>query len=81
MSILDQMKIVDKIYPSDANFILVKFKDVKLVNKTLISNGIITRDRSKDVKDTLRITIGNPGENEKLLTNLTKIEDEKSIVY
>ena len=65
---------VQKIYPSDANFILVKIVDAKKVYDYLAVNGIIVRDRSKIVlcDDCLRITIGTPDENSKLIDALKK---------
>lgn len=63
---------VQKIYPSDANFILVKVVDAKKVYDYLAKKGIIVRDRSKVVlcDDCLRITIGTPDENSKLVDAL-----------
>lgn len=63
---------VQKINPSDANFILVKIVDAKKVYDYLAAKGIIVRDRSKVVlcDDCLRITIGTPDENSKLVDAL-----------
>lgn len=63
---------VQKINPSDANFILVKIVDAKKVYDYLAAKGIIVRDRSKVVlcNDCLRITIGTPDENSKLVDAL-----------
>ncbi len=60
------------IYPSDANFILVKTTDAKGVYNYLVSHGIIVRDRSKvELCDgALRITVGTPAENKTLLNTL-----------
>ncbi len=60
------------IYPSDANFILVKTTDAKGIYNYLVSHGIIVRDRSKvELCDgALRITVGTPAENETLLNTL-----------
>src|ERR1700754_1271775 len=53
------------IYPSDANFILVKTTDPKGIYNFLVQQGIIVRDRSKVelCEGCLRITIGTPDEN------------------
>ena len=63
--------VVD-IYPSDANFILVKTTDPKGIYNYLVQKGIIVRDRSKvDLcEGCLRITIGTPDENNILLQTL-----------
>lgn len=56
---------VSEVYPSDANFLLVKMNQAKRVYDHLAANGIIVRDRSNVIlcDDCLRITIGTPGEN------------------
>jgi histidinol-phosphate aminotransferase len=60
---------VERVFPSDANFLLVKFKDSKQVFEKLIINGIITRDRSaaRFSEGCIRITIGTREENDLLL--------------
>lgn len=62
-----------KIYPSDANFILVKTTDARGIYNFLVEHGIIVRDRSsvKLCEGSLRITIGTPEENA-LLTETLK---------
>ena len=66
------LSYVKKIFPSDANFLLVKVIDPVLVYQSLINEGIIVRDRSKVelCEGCLRITIGTPGENQTLLAAL-----------
>ncbi len=66
---------VEKIYPSDANFLLVKFVDSSFVFRELQTRGIILRDRSQQVlcEQCLRITIGTEEENNKLITQLKEI--------
>jgi len=58
--------------PSDANFFLVKFVKAKLVYQYLMSHGVIVRDRSKVVlcECCLRITVGLPEENDRLISLL-----------
>ena len=60
------------IYPSDANFLLVKFKDASGLYKYFVEQGIVVRDRSNVVlcEGCLRITVGTPLENTKLLESL-----------
>lgn len=65
---LSQLPVVEKIYPSDANFFLVKVKDAKGMYNFLLSKGIVVRDRSKVelCEGCLRITIGTNDENRQL---------------
>ena len=53
------------VYPTDANFLLVKVTDANAIYDYLIKNGVIVRNRSKmpGCENTLRITIGTPEEN------------------
>ena len=74
---LSQCALVIKIYPSDANFVLVKTTNPKAIYSYLVSLGIIVRDRSKvELCDgCLRITIGTPQENIELLNALKTFQD------
>src|ERR1700744_1264052 len=69
---LKDLDFILDIYPSDANFILVKTTEPKLIYNFLVERGIIVRDRSKvDLcEGCLRITVGTPTENDMLLENL-----------
>lgn len=66
---LEGMQCVKRVYPSDANFLLVKVDDAKNVYNKLINAEVIVRDRSgvKGCEECLRITIGTPEENDRLL--------------
>ena len=68
------LPVTEKVYPSDANFILVKMTDARRIYEYLAGRGIIVRDRSKVMlcDDCLRITIGTPEENNQLLEALKK---------
>lgn len=80
-AILSTFAIVDKIYPSDANFLLIKMKgDATSIYKTLLKAEIVVRNRSKVLlcENCLRITIGTPSENEQLLIALRNIENQQS---
>jgi len=74
---IQKLNFVEKVFPSDANFILVKMLNPKKVYDFLIENEIIVRDRSKVVlcDGCLRITIGTQNENQKLIENLQKYLD------
>ncbi|MBK8291734.1 MAG: histidinol-phosphate transaminase [Flammeovirgaceae bacterium] len=62
---LQKIKLVKKIYPSDANFLLVKVTEAKDVYQKLVERGIIVRDRSNVIlcENCLRITVGTEQEN------------------
>lgn len=59
------MPTVETVYPSDANFILVKIKDARAVYEFLLTRGIVLRDRSNVqlCNDCLRITVGSEQDN------------------
>jgi histidinol-phosphate aminotransferase len=63
--VFESMPTVEKVYPSDANFILVKIKDARNIYEFLLTKGIVLRDRSSVqlCEDCLRITIGSEKEN------------------
>jgi histidinol-phosphate aminotransferase len=69
---LKEFDFVIDIYPSDANFILVKTTDANGIYKFLVDKGIIVRNRSKVelCEGSLRITVGTPEENTILLQTL-----------
>jgi histidinol-phosphate aminotransferase len=71
---LGQLLFVKKIYPSDANFLLVKMENAAAVYSYLTDHGIVVRDVSgKELcGECLRITVGTPEENERLIDVLTK---------
>ena len=71
----EKIAIVKKVYPSDANFILVEVTDALKIYNLLVDKGIIVRDRSKVTlcEGCLRITIGTVEENNQLLTILTQL--------
>ncbi|MBO5456576.1 MAG: histidinol-phosphate transaminase [Muribaculaceae bacterium] len=72
---LSKNPIVRKIFHSDANFILVKFDDPDAIYDYLISNGVIVRNRNrvKGCEGSLRITVGTPEENAKVISLLNAL--------
>lgn len=66
------LPMVQKVYPSDANFLLVKMQDATAVYNYLKGQGIIVRNRSSVLlcDDSLRITVGTPEQDEQLLNAL-----------
>ena len=69
MGQLAELPIVKKVFPSDANYFLVKFDDPDRVYQYLVARGIIVRNRSKEplCEGCLRITVGTPQQNQYLL--------------
>lgn len=66
---LQSVPCVIKVYPSDANFLLVQVKEPKSLYRALVERGIIVRDRSSvpGCEGCLRITVGTQKENEQML--------------
>ncbi len=73
--LLSSFPFVVEIYPSDANFILIKMHDARGIYNYLKEKGVIVRDRSKVhlCEDSLRITIGSSAENDLLLKTLREL--------
>jgi histidinol-phosphate aminotransferase len=73
---IKKLSIVEKVYPSEANFLLVKFKNATEIYNALTKKGIVVRDRSLQVNcdNCLRITIGTSEENKTLLFELNKLD-------
>jgi histidinol-phosphate aminotransferase len=69
---LKYLPFVIRVFPSDANFLLVKMEDARGIYEYLTERGIVVRDRSRVnlCEQSLRITIGSPEENEKLMDAL-----------
>ena len=67
-----QIKFIEKIYPSDANFILIKVDNANKRYQQLLENGIVVRNRTTQplCENCLRITIGTSAENLKLINTL-----------
>lgn len=73
---LGDLKFIGKIYPSDANFILMKVDDANLRYRQLIAEGIVVRNRTNQplCENCLRITVGTPDENKKLIKTLKYLD-------
>jgi histidinol-phosphate aminotransferase len=72
---LSEFSWVKEIFPSDANFLLVRVTDAKSIYHEMMKRGIILRDRSNVIlcENSLRITIGTPEENSILIENLKSV--------
>ncbi|MBT8310527.1 MAG: histidinol-phosphate transaminase [Flavobacteriaceae bacterium] len=66
---LETLTIIKKIYPTDANFLLVKVDDAKKRYNDLLNKGIVVRNRSNQAGcyNCLRFTVGTENENKKLI--------------
>ena len=75
VSCLEKLDFVEKIYKSDANFLLVKVDNADLRYNQLLDNGIVVRNRSNQplCQNCLRITIGTINENTSLIKTLNEL--------
>ena len=70
---LNLVGVVKKVFPSEANFLLIETIDANHVYAQLVQQKIITRNRNNVVKNCIRITIGTPAENQQLINALNKL--------
>jgi len=72
---LNELSSVRQVYPSEANFLLVKIDRAREKYQQLIQTGVVVRDRSSVLlcQDCLRITVGTPTENQQLVDALKKL--------
>lgn len=70
------LNCISKVYPSDANFVLVRTDDANAMYDALLEDGIIVRNRTRMplCEGCLRITIGTRTENTKLIESLAKYD-------
>lgn len=73
---LSGLSFIEKVYPTDANFILVRVNDARGLYNYLLADEIIIRDRSKikNLDGCVRISIGTREENAVLKRSLTKFD-------
>ncbi len=71
---LKKLRIIERVYPSEANFLLVKVLNAGYIYNYLVEFGIIVRNRSNIIDNCLRITVGTRPENNKLLKVLKTIQ-------
>lgn len=74
---LGQLPLVEQIFNSESNYILIRFRNSPAIFKILWDNGIILRDQNKQpgLSGCLRISIGTQAECERLVTALKQIEN------
>lgn len=75
LNVLLQVNFIEKIFPTEANFILVKVDDANKRYAELIAKGIVIRNRTTQAlcENTLRLTVGTEQENEKLIEVLRQL--------
>ena len=61
-----------QVYPSQGNYLLVRFRDADSAFQALLSAGVVVRDQrgAPQLGDALRITIGSPDQNDRVLSAL-----------
>lgn len=76
LSALKSVSCVEKVFPTDSNFFLIRVSNAKKVYDYLVAHHIIVRDRSKELhcENCLRITIGTAEENKKLIEVLMSMQ-------
>jgi len=76
---LGTVSFIENIYPSDANFLLIKVDDAPKRYQQLVDNGIVIRNRTNQLgcENCLRITVGTQEENEKLIEVLLLISNKR----
>ncbi len=74
-SALACLAITEQIFPSDANFVLVRVKDADSLYQRLLERGVVVRNRSNVMwcENCLRITVGTPAENQHLIEQLKAV--------
>lgn len=74
---LEQFTFIEKVYPSDANFLLVKCSDARTIYQWLMSESIYVRLRKdKECENCIRISIGSPTENRQCLQKLSAFQEQ-----
>ena len=72
---LEKLDLVKTIFPSDANFVLIEVDNANSVYQELVNQNVIIRNRNSVIKNCLRITVGSPDENKKLIETLQNIDN------
>lgn len=67
------MKCIIKVFPTDANFFLIKVNNAQTVYQKMLEKEILTSQRSPAIQDCIRINVGSREENEKLINVLKAI--------
>jgi len=75
-SALRRLASVGRVYPSSANFLLVRFADAQAALDRLLQSGIVVRDMraSAGLADALRITVGTPSQNDRVIEAIAAVQ-------
>jgi histidinol-phosphate aminotransferase len=67
---------VKRVYPSQGNYLLVRFRDAESAFRSLLAAGVVVRDQraAPQLDDALRITIGSPEQNDRIVSALRLLE-------
>jgi histidinol-phosphate aminotransferase len=70
------MPEVRRVYPSQGNYLLVRFCNAESAFRSLLAAGVVVRDQraALQLDDALRITVGSPEQNDRVVQALRKIE-------
>jgi len=71
---IKELRLVEYVWPSDANFFLMRVADAPKVMRHCASHGVLLRDFGKDMPGCIRVSVGSPTENRRLLEVLGSIE-------
>lgn len=76
--VLKQLRCVQRVYRSDANFLLVRVGDADRLYDYLLARGIVVRNRNRvpGCSGCLRLTVGTPEENELLIKTLKEYDND-----
>lgn len=69
----ENIACISKVFPTDANFFLIEFKNAEKVYSTLLENEILTSKRFPQIPNCIRLNVGSKKENEKLINVLKNI--------
>lgn len=70
---LEDLECISKVFPTDANFFLIEFKNAEKVYSTFLENEILTSKRFPQIPNCIRLNVGSKKENQKLINVLKNI--------
>ena len=78
INFLNELPIVDHVFPTHANFILFRIQQADSVYAQLIKSGVVVRNRSKqfNCSNTLRVSVGNDIENERFRVAMNDLNEQ-----
>lgn len=74
MDQFENMECIDRVFPTDANFFLIRMKNADQVYEKMLEEEILTSKRAPAIPGCIRINVGSREENEKLINTLKKIQ-------